>query len=216
MHIPNWVRVYGSHDFVMKPSAYKNYELKLIISKTHLKALDQTSERCVEDTNNQNVSACIAKFIDMQIGCSSKMLGSDSAEKATCDNVTQLQSLSEYSYQFQEADANTIYKISGCLSSCEKDEYHIESTYKSSTKSPQDTRIEFRIMDSSYQELEQYLLYDSDSFIADVGGFMGLLLGFSVLSIYNEIVDLLMRNLKLGQIFCIKKKIHNPKTKADC
>ena len=216
MYIPNWVRVYGSHDFVMKPSYYKNYEVKLIISKTHLKALDQPSERCVEDTNNQNASACIAKFIDMQIGCSSKMQGSDSAEKATCDNVTQLQSLSGYSYQFQEADANTIYKISGCLSSCKKDEYQIDSTYTKSTKSPHDTRIEFRIMDSSYQEMEQYLLYDFDSFIADVGGFMGLLLGFSVLSIYNEGVDLLMNKLKLGQIFGKKKISHNPKTKAVC
>ena len=216
MYIPNWVRVYGSHDFVMKPSYYKNYEVKLIISKTHLKALDQPSERCVEDTNNQNASACIAKFIDMQIGCSSKMQGSDSAEKATCDNVTQLQSLSGYSYQFQEADANTIYKISGCLSSCKKDEYQIDSTYTKSTKSPHDTRIEFRIMDSSYQEMEQYLLYDFDSFIADVGGFMGLLLGFSVLSIYNEGVDLLMNKLKLGQIFGKKKISHNPMTKAGC
>ena len=216
MHIPNWVRVYGSHDMLIKPNYYKSYQVKIIISKTHLKALDQPSEPCVEDTNNQNVSACIAKFIDKQIGCKSKILGSDSAKKVNCDNVTQLQSLSKYTYQFQEADANTIYKISGCLSSCEKDEYQIDKTYTSSTKSPHDTMINFRIMDSSYQEMEQYLLYDLDSFIADVGGFMGLLLGFSVLSIYNEVVDLLMNKLKPWQIFGKKKISHDPKTEAGC
>ena len=131
MHIPNWVRVYGSHHKTMKPTYYKNYNVKIVISKSHLKALDQPSERCVEDRKNQYVSAFIAKFIDGQLECSSRIQGSDSAEKMTCDNVTQLQSLSQYSHQFQEADANTIYKITGCLSSCEKDEFQIDAPFKS-------------------------------------------------------------------------------------
>jgi hypothetical protein len=32
--------------------------------------------------------------------------------------------------------------------------------------------------------MEQYIIYDSDSFIADVGGFLGLLLGHSAFSIW--------------------------------
>ena len=31
-----------------------------------------------------------------------------------------------------------------------------------------------------YDEKEQYVIYDMSSFIADVGGYMGLLLGFSL------------------------------------
>ena len=200
MYIPNWVRVYGSHHESMKPTHYKNYQVKIIISKSHLKALDQPSEHCVEDTKNHNVSACIAKFIDGQLECKSRIQGSNSAEKVTCKNVTQLQNLSKYSNQFQEADANTIYEISGCLSSCEKDEYQIDGTFKSSLRPPHDTMIEFKIMEGSYQEREQYVLYDFNSFIADVGGFMGLLLGFSILSIYNDVMDMLVNKWKLGWI----------------
>ncbi len=33
---------------------------------------------------------------------------------------------------------------------------------------------------------EEYIIYDFDSFIADVGGFLGLLLGHSLLSIYQS------------------------------
>ena len=40
---------------------------------------------------------------------------------------------------------------------------------------------------------KQYVIYDFNSFIADVGGFMGLLLGFSLLSIYDEIEGLIKK-----------------------
>ena len=36
-----------------------------------------------------------------------------------------------------------------------------------------------------YKNLEQYEIYDINSMIADVGGFLGLLLGSSLLSIYQ-------------------------------
>ena len=35
--------------------------------------------------------------------------------------------------------------------------------------------------------------FHSGSFVADVGGYMGLLLGFSILSLYDEITALLKR-----------------------
>ena len=38
--------------------------------------------------------------------------------------------------------------------------------------------------------MEQYVVYDFDSFIADVGGFMGLLLGCSVFSLYNDLAGM--------------------------
>ena len=80
MYVPNWVNVYGSQHMSIKAFSYKSYRQEVIISKSHLKALDQPSERCVEDTKTQNVSACIAKFIEGQLGCSAKIQGGDSIE----------------------------------------------------------------------------------------------------------------------------------------
>ena len=195
MHIPNWVKVYGSQYLSIK--AYwstKAYHQRILLSKSHWKALDQPSERCVEDTKTQNASSCIANFIEGRLGCKVGLHGSDSLQKTACNNATQLLRISN---SFKEADANKIYRITGCLASCEKDEYHkIDGTLIESRKKPYDTKIEFKIMDVSYQEMEQYLIYDFNSFIADVGGFMGLLLGFSVLSMVNEIIDLLLNKCK--------------------
>ena len=50
-------------------------------------------------------------------------------------------------------------------------------------------------MEKSYREEEQYVIYDTDSFFADVGGYMGLLLGSSLFSLYNEIEALMKRLL---------------------
>ena len=57
----------------------------------------------------------------------------------------------------------------------------------------------FRIVDKFVDIRKQYVIYDNNSFIADVGGFMGLLLGFSLLSIYDEVEGLLKKlKKKLG------------------
>ena len=53
----------------------------------------------------------------------------------------------------------------------------------------------FRIADKFVDIRKQYVIYDNNSFIADVGGFMGLLLGSSMLGLYNELESLLRKVL---------------------
>ena len=43
--------------------------------------------------------------------------------------------------------------------------------------------MSFLFEDGSYQLEEEYIVYDANDFIADVGGYLGLLLGHSILSI---------------------------------
>ena len=45
--------------------------------------------------------------------------------------------------------------------------------------------IRFYYASSQQGAREEYLVYDLDSFIADSGGFLGLLLGHSMLSIFQ-------------------------------
>ena len=54
-------------------------------------------------------------------------------------------------------------------------------------RGPQDTKWRFSCtlyFESTHSDVrEEYLIYDASSFIADVGGFLGLLLGYSIFSI---------------------------------
>ena len=56
--------------------------------------------------------------------------------------------------------------------------------------------LEVVITERSYEEREQYIIYDTSSFIADVGGYMGLMLGVSIMSIYNNAETLLKKLLR--------------------
>ena len=106
-------------------------------------------------------------------------------------------------------NVNSIYEQTGCLASCERNEYIIvDSSFKNREHSVSsqvdhildyELYLEFNILTGSHKEEEQYVIYDSNSFIADVGGFLGLLLGFSALSLYDEFESLL-RALKLKSL----------------
>ena len=65
--------------------------------------------------------------------------------------------------------------------------------------------INMRISDLSFEERVQYIIYDMDCIIADVGGYMGLLLGYNILSLYTEIEALLSHYIsRLWLIFGFK------------
>ena len=55
------------------------------------------------------------------------------------------------------------------------------------------------MLDSSYKEEEHYIIYDVDSFFADIGGFMGLLLGSSILSVYMTLEELIRKFISKGK-----------------
>ena len=55
--------------------------------------------------------------------------------------------------------------------------------------SSSESRVTFLVYFPStmYDELKQYLIYDETHFIADFGGYLGLLLGSSLLSLYDKV-----------------------------
>ena len=53
------------------------------------------------------------------------------------------------------------------------------------------TKVSLQVDDRTIVEEEQYVIHDLYSFFADIGGYMGLLLGSSLLSLYDEAVGLL-------------------------
>ena len=75
------------------------------------------------------------------------------------------------------------------MSSCEKDKFDIAHTIKGAVRKSEFCKVivTLQINDKFFIEEEQYYVYDFNSFFADVGGYMGLLLGSSLLSIYDEI-----------------------------
>ena len=110
------------------------------------------------------------------------------------------------------ADASTIYQMTGCLSACEKDRFEIRmsqitETDKTSEYGEVNLWLYISMRETSYVQEEQYFIYDINSFIADVGGYMGLLLGSSILSLFDEVEGLVVALFEMCKSKCLSRDI---------
>ena len=210
--MPNGVSVFGSASHVVDLSNCEaSSEQTLYIKKFHLKALDQPTQRCSAETN-LNTSACIADYIEREIGCNPGILGSQFSKGLPCRTTSQLLHLRDLSNKLSGSDDNDVYNLTGCLSKCKKDVYSLIAEPMICRVPPPGVQanygkffLKLTINDRSFEEREEYIIYDIDSFIADVGGYMGLLLGCSIMSLYNEI-ESLIKKLIYKPLFCFKMK----------
>ena len=181
------------------------FHFNIYISKTHVKALNQPFRRCTSKTKSPNTTKCIASFIERELGCSPNILGSQYPDGIPCNNKSQLVGLANITRFFRSADVNEIYGMTGCLSACEKDEYAMwvdpaEKVVNDHHSGKCEYHVRFQITQTSFKEEEQYVIYDTDSFFADIGGYMGLLLGCSLISLYNSLEALLKRLLCRSEV----------------
>ena len=126
--IPNKVQVYGSQYEHFGAGLHwdpgRKYRQKVSLAAWHLKALDRPSLRCSSGPNTPDTTACIAKFIEKQLGCSMKILGGGSAAGLSpCNSTSQLRKLAYFTLKLSRAEANAIYRLTGCLAPCEKYDY---------------------------------------------------------------------------------------------
>ena len=215
MFVPNWVEVYGSQNTlanndVIEPKFLECYHYEMKIIKSGLKALDQPTERCDSLTRDPNTSRCIASYIENQIGCRMNIQGGGSTpEMKPCTMISELNALKNITRKLQEANANTIYDLTGCLASCERNEYgKINGNFKTIKYclSGTNLHLQFKITKGSFKEEEQYIIYDLNSFIGELGGILGLcnllcmgILGCGVLNLHNTLAKLVGR-IKLGTL----------------
>lgn len=188
MYIPNTINALGSQYMFLRLPEDLSYTFEIFITSTHMKATDQPSQRCT-DVKDCDTSACIARYIEAELGCNPQIYGSNtSAQSRLCNSTTQLKDLAHISFNLMETDANGIYNVTGCLASCEKKKYQIMRTNPPRTsgaaRQSKKLVIKVTIENGVLEEREQYLIYDTDSFLGDIGGFLGLTLGWSMYSLY--------------------------------
>ena len=140
----------------------------------------------------------IARYIEEELGCNPQIQGSTSAAKSRlCKSRIQLQHLSNISEALEIMDASGIYKTTGCIAPCKKNKYQSVPMEMEFTKGPeggfQYVSMFITIENGLFEEREEYLIYDWDSFISDIGGYIGLLLGSSLYSLYQDMAVMVGR-----------------------
>ena len=187
------MKLFGSANEAVKlnePRGFSTQKQDIFIERSHEKALDQPTQRCTND--NVNANECIVRFIQGEIGCRPNIMGHEYVEGTPCTTLSQLMDLANITKAFELADGKEIYEATGCLSQCEKDHFSMSQGFLSG-EGQHELGLKFIILDTTYEAREQYVIYDINSFIADVGGYMGLLLGFSLSSIYADVESFLRK-----------------------
>ncbi len=148
---------------------------------------------------------CLDDYIESQLNCSlpwrREMNETDNV--GLCDQPWQLELYLNLSKELMVQGENKLASTTGCETSCVRDNFvssmvsssESRATDSSVTKSTLELRWEYDQAD--FPVKKQYLTYDGNDFIADFGGYLGLLLGHSLLTFYDGIVACIERASKL-------------------
>ena len=203
--------VYGSTFVKYMPKENTSHNEKIFVYKNVMKPLDRIGHRCTNDMAKYSVGRCIVNNVEETINCTAYQIFANKT-KDICNRTQYFYSMMMHK-DFSDLSEAEIYKFSGCLPHCEHDEIQVKSigeplVYPS--RNPTFT-LEFQFEDGSYHTTEEYIVYDTDSFLADIGGYLGLLLGHSILSVYSGFVDWLSKG-KIWKKIC--KRRRDPITKS--
>ena len=94
---------------------------------------------------------------------------------------------------------------------CSKSEIELVPEYKNDMidDNLKVVRLSLEYPRGEYDLVEEYYIYNWGSFIADVGGYLGLLLGYSLLSMYQTMVPLLIDQMRSLTMQCKNTKGEN-------
>ena len=208
--IPTKTSVYGStsktHLIPERPNT--SYTYKYRIMQDDLLALDQPARRCHDNSGGlPSVSQCIADFFEATYNCSLYMIDSlgkiedctQSLWNNRTDDIASARHRNvELLKQWAMKTELEIYQTTGCMPSCKRQQIRLETEQETLTEStyPLLTLV-FEYGDGMYDLNEEYLVYDHNNFIADIGGYLGLLLGHSILSVYSISADWITKPIRI-------------------
>ena len=159
----------------------------LDIQRSEIKALDKPSLRCDDRNIDQSFSKCVGQFLEKNLNCSLHTLMSD-ANKETCNTETFLSRIKDmyrYMGKINTAEDQEIFEMTGCMPSCSKSIFELKPLNEQTHNGKEEVRLRFTYPTGEYESKEEYYIYDAKSFVADIGGYLGLLLGYSLLSLYH-------------------------------
>lgn len=181
--------VYGSK-FINynRPKENTSYYEKLFVYKNVIRTHASTSLGCTNNMVEDPVGRCVVRRIEEKKNCTTYQIFANK-RKEICNRTQEFESRKMHNF-LADLPEEEIYELYGCVQHCEHEEIDVKTIgqpLEYHSKRPTFT-LEFQFEDGSYHKTEDYIVYDSDSFIADVGGYLGLLLGHSMLSLYSSLV----------------------------
>ena len=149
--------------------------------------LNTELQPCNEE-NSDGFYKCLVKNITDYIGCDIPWMKPPGQNATECspEQLLLLKELTQFPLRHSNAET---FKSCGCLTPCTYYEYWAEfsETADTSLEMAGTAFVGFYSLSYKIPVYTQVFDYTGSDFVADAGGYLGLLLGTSFLSLYNEI-----------------------------
>ena len=199
LHSPNLrtspiTKSYGGN-FIRHNVIYRNlegvqHEYEVYRLETHV--VDQENEPCLT-LEPVDFDKCIDDYVSSKMNCTLPWIDNTiSAGLPFCSQSEEYDRFWNISLMILSSSEKDISSMTGCKPSCTRMVYASKHVYtqKSNVLTEKTMTVTLEYASNRFLTREQYYTYDYPDLIADFGGFLGLLLGHSILSLYDNVLYL--------------------------
>ena len=190
------ILLYGKEEINIKSSTVSGTYSQYLVEPTEVNYISQTNEPCISEQGKvMDLWECMTDYIYSKINCT--LPWTKEAEKKHMKLCSTPEEYDQYSAGIKNAfyrKSDYIENTAKCIPGCKRNEYSVKLAYsdkysdKDSSKLDQFTlRIYFPR--EKFMIKNQFYIYSTSNLIADFGGYLGLLLGYSLLGFYDTLVD---------------------------
>ena len=160
------------------------------IRRREVTYLNDPRTPCQPKPRNEDMNNCVQRYIENEIGCQLPW----NRNMTTLPKCTEREQYKHFLEKYDEIASLggfSISKTTGCLPSCTINEFSLKVKSSMSISNESNSYIGsmyaglFYYPGGRYIQKVYYYQYDFTSYIADVGGLVGLFLGYSMLSFYD-------------------------------
>ena len=182
------------------------------VEPTEVLYLNQEKEPCNEQENvKKDIWSCLESHFASKMNCSLPWQSDKNERKLPmCSHPHDFMQYMESHGDLLDFETNDITQTANCIPSCKRVEYSVKMFNKLPGLDPEvyqylgvdnqlknALQLDFFFGKDRFSKREQYYAYDKQNLVADFGGYLGLLLGYSFLTAYDSIVNLLEKILNL-------------------
>ena len=168
----------------------------LEIRRKEVTYLNDERTPCQSNRRSEEISTCIQHYIESTMGCQLPWQTNNNLIPK-CIHSNQYEEFFKKYVLISNQKEASIAKITRCLPSCKRNEYEFKVV--NSIKAPANSNGKryfsgiFYYPSGEYQEKTYYYTYEFPDYIADIGGYLGLLLGYSILNFYDGLKYLIKK-----------------------
>ena len=185
--------MYGQEVINVRSNTISGSVSQYYVDPIEVNHVDQENEPCnSEEDDVKDLWQCLTDHLYSKLNCTLPWV----AEKEN-ENSILCSAPEEYDlYQATMIDgmnqnSEYIEKVAKCIPGCNRTEYSAKLVYNGHDPTISDQwKLTFNFAKDRFPVKEQFYIYGINNLIADFGGYLGLLLGYSLLGFYDNLVDL--------------------------